>query len=1491
MQQVFTAHLVWSFFMKPLLSLLLAALLVIAIWSLDRGPGEDSSPIPLRTGPEKAALHWQKRLQVDGGAPAPVRNRDLMQALAKRKANPGVAFGFAAMGPGSVGGRIRALVIHPQRTEELLVGSVSGGIWKSGDGGASWRATADFLPNIAISSMIVDSDQGDRVYAGTGEGFFNWDAARGLGIYLSNDFGESWQALPSTQNGDFYFVNRLVRLPGSQVLLAATRSGIFRSADGGGSWQRTDGRNVGGRGYVDLKLDPSQPNRLFASAYGNTPANRGILRSTDGGLSFTWLGVANGLPATHGRIELGLGSDGVVYASIATDEGMTVGLYRSANHGDSFSKVPSSRPYIERQGWYDLAVAVDPSDSSRVYMAAVDAFKTENAGTMIVPISQWSPDPGMLSRYVHADIHAIVFHPQDPRTIYFACDGGLFRTTDAGESFQNLNNNLPIAQFYGMAVHPDGSRVVGGTQDNGSLLYYGDSVHWLEWFGGDGGYCAWDAQNPEFVYGSTPAGNLFGSANGGLQTASLDFDDADNAPFIQPFRLDPVDGNRMLVGSQRLWLSTNVRQLGQSTWQEISGPISSEVSAIAIDSVSGRTAYFGTASGTVYRLEDLGGANRLSQTSSVGFSAVSTGLAIDPADATGQTVFATFSGYGPNRVQFSSNGGQTWKSLAGDLPEMPLHTLALDPLNGRRVFLGSELGLWVCEDIQQMNPHWQAYDYGPAYTRIVELKFSDENTLWVCTHGRGMYRGSRLPFQVSFEELLPVDGDGDAFLDPGERASQPIRVSFFGPTSPQDWSMHLSSDHPDLTIEEQPDLPLDDLSVQPELVSAARLYLAASSSSSAQASLNLEITSSSGRASFSTTLLLGASAASRSGTFFDGAEGPALMRGEALLGPNDWAPVGNQVHSGSSAWFSADLEYYSDKSLVSPWMALEPSSVLSFWLYYDMEGNAQQYWDGMVLEARVPGGDWQDLGDRISGLPYDGQLFNNSTLAYRRAWSGAQRTWRLGSYPLGTLFPGQDLQFRFRVACDTAAANAGGGVWIDDIQVSAARWLDPPTPDTAPCTGCNGNQGTSLPQRAFLPSIRSGGEHSTLLGVINGQDQAVDVELRAFSNSGVLLGLQSANLPAGGKWQDSVEGLFGASHPIVAWVEIGSSQGVSAYAELRSATTRSAYEASMGLQGRLYLPHVAKNTGKFNTYLSAVNGAASGAAATLEAMPGGTSAALARLDKPYGREADRLQAYFGMDLAPVDWAQLKAGSQLAAMESFTVLPDESQRASLVLENSPARRLDFLHIAADTGQFWTGLVAINVGGQSANVLEIYRDAAGGELSRRSYALASGAKTTLLFDHNGGGPIPAGAAWLSMSADQDLIGYELFGSSTLSTNNFFAGLPCAAESGTALLFQHFEGGSGHFTGLVAINLADQPANLEFRAFDAAGIQLESVQVTQVAPGAKLTRLTSALFSAATLERASWVWAGSPGGRWAGFSIWGDLGSPRRETLSGLRAAIAP
>ncbi|MCB1050046.1 MAG: hypothetical protein H6510_15135 [Acidobacteria bacterium] len=1443
-------------------------------------------------GPLEAALFWEKRLQTEGETNPNQLNKAALERVAKQTKAPELMLGFEEMGPGNFGGRIRSIIIHPNQTDHMLIGSVSGGIWKTQDGGLSWRPVADFLPNIAIGCMVLDPDQPNRVFAGTGEGFFNADAARGLGIYVSQDFGETWSSLASTESSDFYYVNRLARIPGTSVLLAATRQGIFRSADLGATWNRTDGRSASSRGYVDLKVDPSNSSRIYAVLYGSTSNNRNVLLSNDGGLSFNFLNQQQGLPnSANGRMELGIGNDGVVYASCADDEGKTLGLYKSTDNGASWAKTPATRQYIERQGWYDLAVAVDPTNSNRLYLGAVDVFRSEDGGASIGIISNWAPNPGQLSKYVHADIHTIVIHPKDPRTLFVGCDGGIFKSTDGGDTFTPLVNNLRITQFYGMAVHPDGSRAIGGTQDNGTHLYYGDSANWLQWFSGDGGYCAWDRQDPGYVYGSTPSGGMFGSSNGGLATDTLGFDDEENAPFIQPFALDPSDGNRMLVGSQRLWFSPNVRALSGSTWQEISGATSAAVSAIAINPVDGSNAYYGLENGTVVRVQGLGSTNTIIQTASTGaVNALSTGFFIDPSDASGMTVLATFSGYGSGRIQRSTNGGQNWTSLHGDLPNIPLYSVAVDPNQPNRIFVGSELGLWVSENGLSANPHWENYTYGPALTRVVALEFSDANTLWLATHGRGIYRATKIPFSVQAENLIAVEGDGDAYLDLGETATLPLAIHYSGPASASVPTLTVTSLTPGLNVLEQAPLP-SDLSKTPSFTTGVKLKLDQLASPLSEGQLTISLNFGEFQATYPITVPLGGSLASTTGTFFDGAEGEGLMQGEALLGPNDWAAVTNQVHSGSGAWFSADLEYYSDKSLVSPWLSIQPASQLSFWIYYDMEGNFQQYWDGAVLEARTRNSEWTDLESAISGATYDGQLFNNSTLAYRNAWSGSKRQWRQVTVALGSLYGESDIQFRIRVACDTAAANAGGGVWLDDIQVTNAGYASAPQPDSNPCNTCSGLQGSAYANRYYLPEIQSGTDSDMRIGLVNPQATNLAYDIHAFSANGIVLGIHEGILPGKGKLDQTVAQLFGDVHHLVSWVQVGTDQEAHVYGEIMDAQNRSAFNASIGLDTRLYMPHVAKNTTKFSTHLSSVNAGPIAAAAQLEAKPTSQTAAIDGHQKPYASESLNLQTYLGTDLNPVDWVELTSDQGLAAMEFFRVLPQETQLASLGLENQPSKDLYFLHIATDTGQFWTGMVYINVGSVAAQVTETYYQADGSVLSSRTYSLGPNGKTTLLFDHEGSAIVPAGSAWLSVSADQNLIGYELFGSSVLSQNDFFAGFQSATQAGMGMRFTHLERSTNSFTGLVALNLGSSADDLTYRAYDSKGNILETVTLSGIGPKQKVTRLASQIFSATTLQTA--VWAEATGGQpnWAGFEIWGDLSIPARIHLSGIRAERIP
>ena len=622
---------------KITVATLLVGMVMAAGWKLMNQPSVSETKMalakaaktkkgPKQDRPGEAAAYWAAKTETPNGENPALLNQRVKEELEARRGQRDDSFPslrFEDVGPGNYGGRIRAMVVHENDPDILLVGGVSGGIWKTENGGLKWRPINDFMANLAISSMIVDPDDPDTVYVGTGEGFFNLGAMRGLGIFKSTDFGETWTHLDSTNGVDFEYVNRMARIPGGNVLLAATRTGVFRSGDLGLTWTEVSGIVTNGRGFVDLKLDPSDSDRVFAYHFGGsdgsnpelvvntpqsiagiypaTPANfgpsvdspgltgnlvladdgaaptsdactglvnagaiagnialidrgscafvdkannaqdagaiavlvvnnisgppvvmggddpgitiptimvslatgdaikavlsqgvnvtmrlsdeisRGLMRSTDGGQNFSFLTADNGLPMDDlTRMELGIGTDGVIYVAAANndpDPG-TRGLYRSSDGGDTFVRTASTFPFIERQGWYNLIVGVDPSDSDRVYLGAIDVSRTTDAGENLSLISDWSPNPGQIERFVHADIHNIAFHPQDPLTLWIATDGGVYKSTDGGDNFFALNNNLRLSQFYGIAVHPEGTRAVSGTQDNGTKLFFGMHSTW-----------------------------------------------------------------------------------------------------------------------------------------------------------------------------------------------------------------------------------------------------------------------------------------------------------------------------------------------------------------------------------------------------------------------------------------------------------------------------------------------------------------------------------------------------------------------------------------------------------------------------------------------------------------------------------------------------------------------------------------------------------------------------------------------------------------------------------------------------------------------------------------------------------------------------------------------------------------------------------------------------------------------------------------------------
>ncbi len=434
---------------------------------------------------------------------------------------------------------------------------------------------------------------------------------------------------------------------------------------------------------------------------------------------------------------------------------------------------------------------------------------------------------------------------------------------------------------------------------------------------------------------------------------------------------------------------------------------------------------------------------------------------------------------------------------------------------------------------------------------------------------------------------------------------------------------------------------------------------------------------------------------------------------------------------------------------------------------------------------------------------------------------------------------------------------------------------------------------SKLDRRYHLAEIQTGGGAETYVGVLNSGDVPRRVDIYGYGANGETLGRSTLlnRLSQGGLARFDVKDAFPSTASQLAWIQIGSDGDLSVYAELMTAETRSAYKASV-LEGEVLLPHIAKDTGSFETVLSAVNGTEGATACSLTEKPAETVYPFEETDTPFGRTSRPITDFLGDDLrgGPDLWGTVGCPSNgVAAMEFFTRLPDRTQQAALGLDGQRGQTLNFLHVATNTGLFWTGMLYINVGDAATTATETFYGADGNVISTRQTLVESGGKETMLFDFENQERVPPGTAWVQVTADQDLIGYELFGTPRISNNDTFTGLQGNYGGGTVLNYPHVISNDNMFTGLVALNLGDASADVVFTAYNSDGAVLESTTAQTVGRKTKLVQLASDLFSAETLSQAAWVRASATGSQWAGFLLWGDQVG-ERHYMSGMNADIS-
>jgi len=705
------------------------------------------------------------------------------QLRSQRRAAVVIKQPWTFLGPGNVGGRTRPLLIDPSAPDTMYAGVVSGGVFKTTDGGAHWTPTGDEMANLAVNSLAMADAQ--TIYAGTGEGYFREDirgtamAIRGDGIFVTHDAAATWMQLPSTKNNDdFHWVNDLaISTHDPHRIYAATRTGVWRSNDEGASWNRVLATTVKG-GCLDLALrGGTDGDYLFASCGVFEQAT--VYRSKNAESDDAWTPVLSPDGMSRTSIAIAPSNPSVVYALAAVNPSqLLLGVYRSDHDGDPNTwtlqqsrdgqsvgslilENPSSATdnicsdghdpnNTVPMGWHCNTIAVDPLDPNRVWAAGVDLFRSDDGGKTWGLASFWW-DPASS----HADHHSIHFDPRydgaSNQRMIVTNDGGVYRSDNPNAAlatgpkatcdqratsvaWTSLNHNYGGTQFYHGAVTNDGTQFFGGVQDNGTVwgAVAAGSDSWQRIWGGDGGYVAIDPNRQFVVLCESQGGAIVRSADGFTgHFQSYINPSSDSFLFITPFFFDPNNTLRLWTGGTRLYR----RDSPSAIWTTASKSFDGQITSIAIAPGNSSLVLAGTTVGSIYR------STTATTDAAVTWPGVHprdgwlSSIAFDPANA--NVVYATYALFGGPHVYRSIDAGVTWTAIDNGIPDIAAHSIAVGPSS--TLYAGTDLGVFVSND---SGASWSHDDTLPSVITewLIIARGQRGPALYAFTHGRGVWR-------------------------------------------------------------------------------------------------------------------------------------------------------------------------------------------------------------------------------------------------------------------------------------------------------------------------------------------------------------------------------------------------------------------------------------------------------------------------------------------------------------------------------------------------------------------------------------------------------------------------------------------------------------------------------------------------------------------------------------------------------------------------------
>lgn len=632
-------------------------------------------------------------------------------------------------------GRVSAIAIHPTDMNIIYAGGAQGGVWRSDDAGANWRPLTDQECSLAMGSIAIDPVNPDIIYAGTGEQHFSGDSYYGCGVLRSLDAGETWE-----QQGVEEYVNRgrgggarIARVvidratagsATSTTVLVASTFGLFRSTDSGTSWALVLEGTA-----TDLVAHPTDPTILYAALHG-----RGVYKSTDTGA--TWVAASTGMNlGIARRINLAIAPSApdTLYASFQTGESEGEGLtmYRTSNGATTWQELPATGASCWYQCWYDMTIAVHPANPQNVYFGSLRLYRSVNGGQTFSDGHDYFHPTG-----IYVDEHLLVFDTlRGTNALYLANDGGVYRTIDGGTTWTSLATNLAVAQYYrGIGLHPSIAGItLGGTQDQGTQRSSAGTTVWEKVMGGDGGYTAFDVENPSTWYAETQwspnAGYAGPRRNGSLVINGIDR--SERGLFIPPLVMDPMDSKRLYFGVRSLYRTDN----SGDRWERIHRtPGDREViTSIGLTPSDENTVYAGVLWGQVIVTRD-GGVTW--QQSGSGLPDRFIGdVAVHPDDP--DQAYAVAGGFLTGHVFHTVDGGVTWEDRTGNLPDHPVNAILYDPADLDGVFIGTDLGVFHSAT---GGGSWDRLDEDLPTVAVYDLAAQPGTSrLVAATHGRGMF--------------------------------------------------------------------------------------------------------------------------------------------------------------------------------------------------------------------------------------------------------------------------------------------------------------------------------------------------------------------------------------------------------------------------------------------------------------------------------------------------------------------------------------------------------------------------------------------------------------------------------------------------------------------------------------------------------------------------------------------------------------------------------